>query len=88
MIKEKQGALTAGLFDEPVQVTNPVKVQDLTFRDGHQSLFATRGRTEDFLPIAEDMDKVGYFSMEVWGAPPLTPCIGFWVKIPGNAFAP
>ena len=67
MIKEKQGALTAGLFDEPVQVTNPVKVQDLTFRDGHQSLFATRGRTEDFLPIAEDMDKVGYFSMEVWG---------------------
>jgi pyruvate carboxylase subunit B len=67
MVKEQHGALTAGLFDEPVKVTNPVKVQDLTFRDGHQSLFATRGRTEDFLPIAEDMDKVGYFSMEVWG---------------------
>jgi pyruvate carboxylase subunit B len=67
MVKEQHGALTAGLFDEPVNVTNPVKVQDLTFRDGHQSLFATRGRTEDFLPIAEDMDKVGYFSMEVWG---------------------
>jgi pyruvate carboxylase subunit B len=67
MLKEQHGALTAGLFDEPVKVTNPVKVQDLTFRDGHQSLFATRGRTEDFLPIAEDMDKVGYFSMEVWG---------------------
>ncbi len=67
MVKEQHGALTAGLFDEPVTVTNPVKVQDLTFRDGHQSLFATRGRTEDFLPIAEDMDKVGFFSMEVWG---------------------
>jgi pyruvate carboxylase subunit B len=67
MVKEQLGALTAGLFDEPVTVTNPVKVQDLTFRDGHQSLFATRGRTEDFLPIAEDMDKVGFFSMEVWG---------------------
>ena len=56
MLKEQHGALTAGLFDEPVKVTNPVKVQDLTFRDGHQSLFATRGRTEDFLPIAEEMD--------------------------------
>jgi pyruvate carboxylase subunit B len=67
MVKEQHGAMTAGLFDEPVTVTNPVKVQDLTFRDGHQSLFATRGRTEDFLPIAEDIDKVGFYSMEVWG---------------------
>ncbi len=67
MLREQHGALTAGLFDEPVKVTNPVKVQDLTFRDGHQSLFATRGRTEDFLPIAEQMDRVGYFAMEVWG---------------------
>ena len=54
MEKEKHGTLIAGLIDdEPVAVTNPVKIQDLTFRDGHQSLFATRGRTEDFLPIAE-----------------------------------
>ncbi|MBW1974997.1 MAG: pyruvate carboxylase subunit B [Deltaproteobacteria bacterium] len=64
----KHGVLTAGLLDkDEVEVTNPVKVQDLTFRDGHQSLFATRGRTEDFIPIAEDMDKVGFYSMEVWG---------------------
>jgi len=68
MEKEQYGVLVAGLIDDkPVAVTNPVKIQDLTFRDGHQSLFATRGRTEDFLPIAEDMDKVGFFSMEVWG---------------------
>lgn len=46
---------------------NPVKVQDLTFRDGHQSLFATRGRTEDLLNVAELMDQVGFYSMEVWG---------------------
>jgi len=64
---EQHGVLTAGLVDETIPVTNPVKIQDLTFRDGHQSLFATRGRTEDFLPIAEDMDKVGFYSMEVWG---------------------
>lgn len=67
MIKEQHGALVSGLYDEPVEVTNPVKIQDLTFRDGHQSLFATRGRTEDFLPIAEQMDDVGFYSMEVWG---------------------
>ncbi len=65
---EKHGVLVAGLLDkDEIEVTNPVKVQDLTFRDGHQSLFATRGRTEDFIPIAEDMDKVGFYSMEVWG---------------------
>jgi len=46
---------------------NPIKVQDLTFRDGHQSLFATRGRTEDMVVVAEDMDKVGFCSMEMWG---------------------
>jgi oxaloacetate decarboxylase alpha subunit/pyruvate carboxylase subunit B len=46
---------------------NPVKVQDVTFRDGHQSLFATRGRTEDMIPVAEMMDAVGFWAMEVWG---------------------
>ncbi|MCU0576411.1 MAG: pyruvate carboxylase subunit B [Desulfobacterota bacterium] len=45
----------------------PVKIQDVTLRDGHQSIFATRGRTEDFLPIAEKLDGVGFHSMEVWG---------------------
>ena len=60
--------LLAGVSDDQtVAVTNPVKIQDLTFRDGHQSLFATRGRVEDFLPIAEDMDNAGFYSMEVWG---------------------
>jgi len=61
-------SLIANLLDEkPVKVDNPVKVEDLTFRDGHQSLFATRGRTEDLLPIAEEMEKVGFWAMEVWG---------------------
>jgi len=68
MEKDQHGKLIAGLIDDPpVKVTNSVKIQDLTFRDGHQSLFATRGRTEDFIPIAEDIDKVGFYSMEVWG---------------------
>jgi pyruvate carboxylase subunit B len=46
---------------------NPLKITDLTFRDGHQSLFATRMRTEDLVAIAPEMDKVGFWSMEVWG---------------------
>ena len=45
----------------------PIKFQDLTLRDGHQSLLATRMRTEDMIPIAERMDEVGFWSMEVWG---------------------
>ena len=45
----------------------PVKIQDLTLRDGHQSLLATRMRTEDMIPIAEQMDDIGFWSMEVWG---------------------
>jgi pyruvate/oxaloacetate carboxyltransferase len=46
---------------------NPIKIQDNTFRDGHQSLLATRMRTEDMIPIAEKMDSVGFWAMEVWG---------------------
>ncbi len=46
---------------------NPVKIQDVSLRDGHQSIFATRGRTEDLITIAEDMDKAGFWAMEVWG---------------------
>ncbi len=61
-------SLIANMLDEsPVKVDNPLKIQDLTFRDGHQSLFATRGRNEDLLPIAEEMEKVGFWAMEVWG---------------------
>ncbi len=48
-------------------VKNPLKIQDNTFRDGHQSTLATRMRTEDMLPIAEKMDGVGFWAMEVWG---------------------
>lgn len=44
-----------------------VQIHDQTLRDAHQSLLATRMRTEDMLPIAEKMDQVGFFSLEVWG---------------------
>lgn len=44
-----------------------IKIMDTVLRDGHQSLLATRMRTEDMLPIAEALDEVGYHSLEVWG---------------------
>ncbi len=44
-----------------------VKITDTTMRDGHQSLLATRMRTADMLPIAEQMDEAGFHSVEVWG---------------------
>ncbi|MBI4308276.1 MAG: pyruvate carboxylase subunit B [Chloroflexi bacterium] len=45
----------------------PLKITDITLRDGHQSLLATRMRTEDMVPIAADLDKAGFWSVEVWG---------------------
>ena len=46
---------------------NPLKIQDMTFRDGHQSNLATRMRTDDMIPVAEQMDEIGFWAMEVWG---------------------
>ncbi|MBN1930857.1 MAG: pyruvate carboxylase subunit B [Desulfobacterales bacterium] len=52
--------------DRP-KAENPIKIEDLTFRDGHQSLFGTRGRTEDMIPVAEMMDEIGFWALETWG---------------------
>jgi pyruvate carboxylase subunit B len=52
--------------DRP-EAKNPVKIMDLSIRDGHQSLFATRGRTEDMIPVAELLDEVGFWAIETWG---------------------
>ncbi len=44
-----------------------VQLHELIFRDAHQSMLATRMRTEDMLPIADTIDQIGFFSFEVWG---------------------
>jgi pyruvate/oxaloacetate carboxyltransferase len=44
-----------------------VHITDLVLRDAHQSLLATRMRTEDMLPIAEKLNAVGYWCLEMWG---------------------
>ena len=56
---------------------NPLKITETVLRDAHQSLLATRMRTEDMLPIAEKLDSVGYFSLEVWGGATFDSCIRF-----------
>ena len=55
----------------------PVKITDTTLRDAHQSLWATRMRTEDMLPILTELDEVGYFSLEVWGGATYDVCLHF-----------
>ncbi|TAA47376.1 sodium-extruding oxaloacetate decarboxylase subunit alpha [Corallincola spongiicola] len=55
----------------------PLAITDVVLRDAHQSLLATRLRIEDMLPIAEKLDKVGYWSIESWGGATFDACIRF-----------
>ena len=55
----------------------PLGITDVVLRDAHQSLFATRLRIDDMLPIAEKLDKVGFWSLESWGGATFDSCIRF-----------
>ncbi|MCL6271867.1 sodium-extruding oxaloacetate decarboxylase subunit alpha [Sansalvadorimonas sp. 2012CJ34-2] len=55
----------------------PLGITDLVLRDAHQSLFATRMRLDDMLPIAEKLDQIGYWSVESWGGATFDSCIRF-----------
>ncbi len=65
-------------------VLKPLGITDVVLRDAHQSLFATRLRIEDMLPIAEQLDQIGYWSLETWGGLPLMLVSAFSVKTPGK----
>ena len=56
---------------------NPLGITELLLRDAHQSLLATRWRTEDMLPLCEAIDKVGYWSVECWGGATYDSCLRF-----------
>ncbi|WP_417513538.1 sodium-extruding oxaloacetate decarboxylase subunit alpha [Marinobacter sp.] len=60
----------------------PIEVTDLILRDAHQSLIATRMRTEDMLPICSKLDQVGYWSLEVWGGATFDACVRFLKEDP------
>ena len=55
----------------------PIKIMDNTFRDAHQSLLATRMLIEDLLPVAEKIDSLGFWSVEVWGGATFDTCLRF-----------
>ena len=59
-----------------------ITVTDTVLRDAHQSLLATRMRTEDMLPICDKLDKVGYWSLEVWGGATFDACVRFLKEDP------
>ena len=54
-----------------------IGVTELVLRDGHQSLIATRLQTEDMLPICERLNRVGFWSLEVWGGATFDSCVRF-----------
>jgi oxaloacetate decarboxylase alpha subunit len=60
-----------------MSMSKPLAITDVVLRDAHQSLFATRMRIEDMLPIAAELDKVGYWSLETWGGATFDSCIRF-----------
>ena len=59
-----------------------VHISDLVLRDGHQSLIATRMRTEDMLPICGKLDRVGFWSLEAWGGATFDACVRFLKEDP------
>ena len=61
---------------------NKVYITDTVLRDAHQSLLATRMRTEDMLPICEKLDSVGFWSLEVWGGATFDACVRFLKEDP------
>ena len=59
-----------------------VHITDVVLRDAHQSLIATRMRTDDMLPVCEQLDRIGYWSLEVWGGATFDACLRFLQEDP------
>ncbi|MCK3658155.1 oxaloacetate decarboxylase [Pasteurellaceae bacterium Pebbles2] len=67
-------------------MSKKINITDVVLRDAHQSLFATRLRLDDMLPIAAELDDIGYWSLEAWGGATFDSCIRFlgedpWVRL-------
>ncbi|TSA22549.1 MAG: pyruvate carboxylase subunit B, partial [Betaproteobacteria bacterium] len=63
-------------------MTTPVQITELVLRDGHQSLIATRLRTDDMLPICSRLDQAGFWSLEAWGGATFDACVRFLKEDP------
>lgn len=63
-------------------MSKKIHITDVVLRDGHQSLIATRLRTEDMLPICDKLDRAGFWSLEVWGGATFDACVRFLKEDP------
>ncbi|MBI5137041.1 MAG: sodium-extruding oxaloacetate decarboxylase subunit alpha [Nitrospirae bacterium] len=63
-------------------MTKPIQITETVLRDAHQSILATRMRTEQMLPIARKLDDIGYWSLEMWGGATFDACIRFLKEDP------
>ncbi|HTN70297.1 MAG TPA: pyruvate carboxylase subunit B [Methylomirabilota bacterium] len=61
---------------------NKIEITETVLRDAHQSLLATRMRTEDMLPVADKLDQVGYWSLETWGGATFDACLRYLKECP------
>lgn len=67
-------------------MARPIKITETIFRDAHQSLWATRMKTEDMMAVAEAMDEIGFHSLEAWGGATFDSCLRFlkedpWIRL-------
>jgi pyruvate carboxylase subunit B len=67
--------------------TSKVHITELVLRDGHQSLIATRMRTEDMIPICPKLDAIGFWSLEAWGGATFDACVRFLKEDPWERLA-
>ena len=73
----KAGTRRPAPFQFEAAPARQVLLTDVALRDGHQSLLATRMRTEDMLDVADRLDTVGFWSLEVWGGATFDTCLRF-----------
>lgn len=79
---KKAGTRRPAPIDIEAAPAKQVLLTDVALRDGHQSLLATRMRTEDMLDVADRLDKVGFWSLEVWGGATFDTCLRFLKEDP------
>lgn len=83
-VRKKKPSLTTrpDTFELEASPSRKLHLTDVALRDGHQSLLATRMRTEDLLPAAAQLDTVGFWSLEVWGGATFDACLRFLKEDP------
>ncbi|MCY4613342.1 MAG: pyruvate carboxylase subunit B, partial [Nitrospira sp.] len=80
--KKRRKGKRSDTFELEASPGRKIHLTDVSLRDGHQSLLATRMRTEDLIPTAEQLDAVGLWSMEVWGGATFDACLRFLKEDP------